>query len=426
MRLVLAALFTATATRFTPDGLSRAKERIGSLETRLDKAPTTVLDFFGIYLHNNNFIRDNFPRDFSPEAAWREMGVLDPSNKEELLRADPRTDQQFKLLMMALLRDHYQEHGEEVVRVMEEVSAQLNPNKKHIPPSKSSVAAAVKFGDLVYDEIGNPTIGLELSAKAIDGIISGIPGKVVNMSLELGQFSMTYELFGIRTKHPELATQGPSKLTINGETSYRDHDGKGISEEEYDNELKGLGETEVFKLDPSDRSASYLDGYAGEDTYANLQMLARIAGRHPDKFFIAAGGNPSTNQGSKLPDIRDARSRLEEQGLWPGNFIVGGFQMSLPGGFKFPASHGSDFYVSDKDLKKLGFTGASSFATPVITEIVRNIIARLGIRNHEQIKEILMHLTDSAEAWIGPDRVEYRLINFDLAKTFFTNLKRRN
>ena len=136
-------------------------------------------------------------------------------------------------------------------------------------------------------------------------------------------------------------------------------------------------------------------------------------------MFVAAGGNPTYLKGLKIPDIRDARAKLEEQGLWPENLIIVGFQ-ARESGFVGQASYGADIYVADKDLEELGFSGASSYATPVVTEITRRVVYA-GSKTHKQAREGLMALTQAAETYEGSEKVYYPLLDLGKVKNSFAS-----
>jgi len=393
-------------------------ETVGSPEIEL-KPSVRVLDFFDIDQAKDKYFQNNFPSNFSEEDSWQEMGVSDPSTREGLLRAVPKDENQAKLLMMALFRHRYQNHGKDVVAVMEKVSGLASPDQKIASPSRVSIAGAVEFGRLEYDDIGNPTIHVTLSPDVIDRLVSETPESVINMSFELGDFSLTYSLYERKLKHPEMGRQGPSTITVGEKTSYRDYQGNDITEEEYNEISRKMNETEVFLHDPSERDVRFLDGYAGSSTYQNLSKLTEVARKHPEKMFVAAGGNPTYLKGLKIPDIREARAKFEKQGLWPGNLIIVGFQ-ARESGFVGQASYGADIYVADKDLEDLGFSGASSYATPVVTEITRGLIDN-GLKTHKQVREGLVALTQAAEAWEGSEKVEYPLLDFGKVKSSFVS-----
>lgn len=412
-----AALIGTSIPTFLTSG-DRRRDVSPEYRTRT-KAPTAVLDFFNLSQSEARILRDNFPPGFSAEAAWKRMGVTDPSDIKEVKKAVPTNDQEALLLMMRLLQEHYKDHGNNVTQVMKATTASIaNPNKEYTPPSEFSVVSAMQYGVPKYDEMGNITLNPEISAKVIGEMISemGKDVRVINMSLELGRLPMTYVMYDTRYKHPELVNTGlGGTLTINGVTTYTNDLGEVISKDEYDKINEENNAREVYLLEPSDRNVQHLDGYAGENTFHNLIQLVNVANKHPDKIFVAAGGNPSNAPGSKLPDIRKARAELERRGVWPKNLIIVGYQYSYEGA-GFPASNGADIYVKSEDLKKLGFPGASSFATPVITEVVRNLI-ELGIYP-VQVREALMLFTNQETFWEGSNQPEYLVLNFDLVREY--------
>jgi hypothetical protein len=390
----------------------------GSPETEL-KPSVRVLDFFDIDQARDKYLHNNFPSNFSEKNSWQEMGVSDPSTREGLFKAVPKDENQAKLLLLALFQHRYQNHGKDVVAVIEKVSDLVTPDQKSFAPTRSSIAGAVEFGKLEYDEIGNPTMHVTLSSDVVDRLVSENPDSIVNMSFELGDFSLTYSLYDRKLKYPEMGRKGPSKITVGEKTSYRDYQGNDITEEEYNEISRKMSETEIVLLDPSERDVRFLDGYAGDKTYQNLQKLTEVARRHPEKMLIAAGGNPTYLQGLKIPDIREARAKLEKQGLWPENLIIVGFQ-ARESGFVGQASYGADIYIADRDLEELGFSGASSYATPVVTGVARRLIDN-GLKTHKQVKEGLMALTQTAEAWEGSEKVEYPLLDLGKVKNIFAS-----
>lgn len=381
-----------------------------------------VLDFFDLGKVKDQYLQNNFPPGFSEEESWRAMGVDDPSTREGLLKAVPQNENQAKLLMMMLFKHRYQNHGRNIASVMGKVADYLDSGQDASASTLVSIASAIKLGRLEFDDIGNPTMQVTLSPQVVDYLVSMFPESVVNMSFELGDFSLTYSLYDKKLKHPEMARQGPSKITVGETTTYRDYQGNTITKEEYDALVQRSNETEVVLLDPTERRVNFLDGYASDKTYQNLRKLTQVARNHPEKMFIAAGGNPTYLQGLRTPDIREARLKLEEQGLWPDNLVIVGFTSNpgVGGQSEVRASYGADIYVSSEDLDNLGFQGASSYATPVVTEITRQLIAQ-GSNTHKQIKEELMQLTQVAESWEGSERVEYRLLDLDKAKDSLAN-----
>ena len=139
---------------------------------------------------------------------------------------------------------------------------------------------------------------------------------------------------------------------------------------------------------------------------------------------MAAGGNPFYLDGIQYPDIREARKAISEKGLWPSNLIVVGFEAN-ESGQKVPASLGADIYVSLEDLKSLGFSGASSYATPVITEIIRQIEKVCKV--DESGKKILFErMALDKEITDGITTIEYKLLDLPAVKAYLTGLKGKN
>jgi len=160
-----------------------------SVSPEIELKPTLiVLDFFNVDKSWRKYLQDNFPSNFSEENSWQEMGVSDPSTIKELLKAVPKNENQTKLLMMAFFKNRYQNHGNDVVAVIEKVSGLVSPDQKTVSPTRVSIADAVKFGELEYDEKGNPTIHISLSSDVVDRLLTETSESVVNMSLSLEIF----------------------------------------------------------------------------------------------------------------------------------------------------------------------------------------------------------------------------------------------
>lgn len=416
LKVAGAAAILATAAGCTP---SPAKLKPFNTETaphpEKELNPSiAVLDFFDMDQALINYLFEYFPPLFSEIPSLWEMGITDLSTAEGLLKGVPKDENQAKLLLMMLFKHQYQNHGKEVISVMSKAANYLNPDQSGIVPATASIEKAVIFHKLEYDETGNPIIHANLSAEMADKLISRSMESVVNMSLEIGEFSIMLSLYDRKPKYPEIARQGPSNFTINEKTTYKDYQGNIITEAEYNEILTKANETEITLLDPKERDVKFLDGYAGDKTDDNLLKLAEIARKYPEKMIITAGGNPTYLQGLKMPDIREARKSLEEQGLWPDNLIIVGFQ-TRESGFVGPASYGADIYVSDTDLEMLGFGASSSYATSVITELTRQLISK-GFKTHKKVKDALLGLTHIAESKEGSEIIEYRLLDLDRAK----------
>lgn len=403
-------------------GLNLGKsETLRSPEIKLNPS-VKVLDFFET---DNIHVLGNFPPGFSEKKAWQEMGVSDPSTREGLCMAVPKNEEQTKLLMIKFFGKKYEGHGNTVVSIMEKVAAFLHPGQNFPIPDQASIAESVELNNLEYDEIGNPTMHVNVSQDKVSKLVSESPESVINMSFQLGDFSLSYSLYDKRQKYPEMARQLPGTFATNrGDIHYKDHQGREITEAEYNEICKRASEQEVFLLKPVDRGDTFIDGYAGEKTYQNLRELIEVANSHPKKMFIAAGGNPTHfNYQKMVPDISEARVRLEKERLWPENLIIVGFETTTyyeEHYYRDRASYGADIYVSDQDLKELGFSGASSWATPVVTEVVKQLIAK-GMTTKNQVKDGLMQLTRPGTYWEGPKQREYRVLDMDKAKIALAN-----
>lgn len=390
----------------------------------LTEQKTHVLDIFGLHKFRNKVIQQTFPPNFSETQALREMGINDPTSVESLKVGFPRTEEQLKLVMLLLLEARYKNHGEEVVRVIQETAKYLDPDRHQIQPNTSSITSAFKLENLTVDELGNPSMHISLSQNAITAAVFMGLSDMHNLSFELGSFSFTYNLYGLRKKYPEMARMLPSTTTINGNTTYKDYQGNQITEIEYEQQMSKANETVKVTLEPQDRSVSFVDGYANEDTSNNLFELVKLANRFPNKIFVATGGNPSKIRGKTVfPNIIDARKKLTENGLWPNNLIIVGFE-GVDSGFKAPASFGSDIYVAYEDLKQLGFPQASSFATPIVFEIVR-AFRSLAIAKQVGIKEILDEISLQKNLTLGISTYEYRVVDLPKVSSILAQIENK-
>lgn len=370
-----------------------------------------VLDFFDL----NRFSPDN-------ETALKKMGVQDPSTTKGLQYGVPQNEDQVRAIAQEFLKVTYATHGIQVVDVMRKTKDLIEPNKPITTLRQISIVDAVSIGEIQLDKIGNPTASVKISEEGVDTFVSQSTEGVVNISFELGNFPFVSILYGSRLKHPEMARQYPSIRTVGETTGYTDYQGNTITADEYNKTLIMLNETEIGLLNPKDRETVFLDGYTGTETYENLRKLVTICKKYPGKMFVAAAGNPTKIQGFKMPDIREARETMVSQGEWPDNLLICGFKVfdfsSGVGSYTGVASYGADIYVSGEDLKSLGFDQASSFATPVITEIVRQIKER-GITSTVAVKETLMHMADEEEGVVvGPtgESFAYNVLNLQKAK----------
>lgn len=386
---------------------------------------TTVLDFFDLDAVKDRYLRDKFPPGFSEEESLQTMGVEDPSTREGLLKAVPQDENQAKLLMLMILKHQYQDHGRNVTDAMDKAEEFFSGGTK-AKPSETSIGTAVEIKKVDRDDLNNPVIHFSLNPDSINKLVSDSSESILNMSFQPGNNSFTYEMYG----HPDRDWPTKQKGTIirdsdgnvlsEGKPKYYDHLGNQISEEEYNRLLREAEYAKPILLSPKDRDVDYVDGYFGEHTADNVRMLAQIAQKHPEKIFVAAGGNPTGMR--EMPDITTIRAELEGKSLWPNNLVVVGYETNIPDAYTGPASYGADIYVSDKDLEKLGFIGASSYATPVVSEIIRQAIEG-GLETHKKVKDALLQMTETKKAWHGSEEIEYHLLNLDRARETLSKLR---
>lgn len=406
--LKTAAVVAATVTASSVLGLKAGKllsELTLSPEKKLNPK-LLMLDFF------------DFPPLSSQETTiLQNIGVEDFSSTKGLLAGTPQSDEETKLLMRLLFQERYKGHGHRVCEVATKTRQFLLGNQTEAQEITTySLFPAVKIGEIAKNELGNPVLTCGIDGETLSGFALSFPS-VINLSAEVGQLQVTLGLYKEKQKYPEMGRRAPSKSTIGMVTTYRDFQGNLISEKEYDFLLAKMDEKELVLLAPEERGVTFTDGYYGEETENNVLELVKVANNHPEKMFVVAGGNPFYFNGTKFPDIREARRKLTEEKLWPDNLIVVGFK-GKESGQEGLGSFGADVYVSWEDLKKLGFSQASSYATPVVSEIVSLLIAR-GYNTHQKVREALISLTE-AESTVditdSSKNVDYKLLNLALVK----------
>ena len=145
----IVALLTLAAGKFlklNPSIIDRLKDPISS---------PTVLDFFE--KSGNRLVKRFLPLGFDTEKAWRKMGVTDNTSIKGLQQAIPKTKDQIRLLMATLFLKRYEEHGTNVVSVVEKAAGFLDSETK--PPTVNciSVEQAIKLGGIEYDSNNQTT-----------------------------------------------------------------------------------------------------------------------------------------------------------------------------------------------------------------------------------------------------------------------------
>ncbi len=397
-----------------------AQERLATPE--IQYAPTiAAFDFFNIDSVKDAYIKSNFPQDFSVHDALAKMGVTDPNSTKGLLEAVPTTPEEEKLLMISLFTLSYRDHGNSVINAIDVIRKFLLSEHKTKDPKTVSIANAVKIGGINHDTIGNPILDASISPKAIDELISSSQECVINMSFEVGDFSSKLLLKEEIAANPNLGQTWPQRVTINGKSTYTDAEGNLITYEIYEEIIKKMNEKKTVLRNPERRIVRQTDGYAGKDTEEHVRLMINLARKHPQKIFIAAAGNPTyTDEGTKYPDIRSVRAELERKGEWPNNIIFVGVHLDDES-INIPLSKGADIYVSHKDLESQGLGVASSFATPVIAEIVRQLIAD-GSKTPEAIKQKMKLLSKVSPLSDSTGESEYRTINLGMVLGYLTGI----
>lgn len=340
-----------------------------------------------------NIFKGDTPRSPEIELNSRVL-VLDffdvpKPSRENLLDTIPQTDDEIKSLVEDYYKQNFGNHGEGVVGVMQKTAEQIG-DKNYKEPNKISILPAVSVGEIKKDELGNITVIAEISEAEVEKVVSQTDSSLVNLSFEVGKFDVHIDLTKRRVEGANYTRDDdPQSGKVNGVPWYKDNKGNDISKEKYD-ELMNEGLTFVTEIG----DVYHTDGYAGEHTYDNLKSLTNIARNHPDKFFIAAGGNPSDNIPPIVPDIREARKKLEKEGLWPKNLITTGFTHTFGDGEVSPMTVGHDIYLSQEDMNNVGLESKTSFTTARITEISRVLIEK-GANTHSKLKASLFGMCET-------------------------------
>lgn len=358
---------------------------------------------------------------FSPEYKINSsMLVLDLFNLPEAPESDD-----IEALAYGYYKKTYGGHGEMVVDVMQKTGVELGEDLTNKQVEYVSIYPALSINEIKKDDLGNITAVVEISEDKIIKLIGQSNASIVNMSFEVGKTTISAELYReqevfIEGKtRSDLPSESKQKITVNGVTTesvvYRDPNGKIISKDEFDNITNKVVTRQKIELAPEDRIITHEDGYAGEYTYENLLKLTKIAAKFPDKLFVAAGGNPDPRTG-KRPDIREARKKLEEQGLWMNNLIMIGYTDTNPKTDNVePMQFGSDYYVdTNTELKLLGHEGSSSAGTAFTSKFISRITEG-DSKKINQIKEEIDAQSKTKSVFIGEpiyDTITYEQLDY--------------
>ena len=366
----------------------------GSIDSEKEKFPEiTVMDIFEFDPLKDRLLKKYFPAaDFSEKEMLSQMGVDDPKTLDGLQKAEPQNEKDSILILLNALQQRYENHGREVSEVIRKLPGLLNElyiqNPEKLPNNplinKANIVESIDIDGLDYDDEGNPTLWISVDRKRIEEMIAQTEDLVINMSFELGRIPTTYQMYRSENSNEQVALSERSvSSTINGTrttTTRYFSDGREVTDKEYERLSVRNSEKTIKLIPPEKRSFAFIDGYAANEstTEKNLEMLVDIARKYPKKFFAAAGGNSVYLNGRHTPDIRQARKKLEEQGVWPENLVIVGVDVAVGeegslSSYRGPGTEGSDIYVNWRDLNKLGFGQAASFATPVVSELARQL-----------------------------------------------------
>ncbi len=360
-----------------------------------------------------------------------EERTVEPKSLEELKEIVPESEDKEASILLSALRLRYGDHGRMVREVHEKTDDVLNKNfvegSRGIDVREKSIGSAVRVDGLEHDELGNPTLVISVSPEAVSKAVDEVPGKIINLSFELGRILTKYvlnedrkvnEMMDIGTVSCRYVRDGVEHKSTNYFVYSKDNPNEktSISEEEYKEIQARNDESETVLIEnPEERQFAFIDAYAvdEETTYDNLKSLVEVAGEHPDKLFVAAGGNPEyiKNQGLVVPDLTSARQRLEQQGLWPNNLIMVGV-WGVESGYQLAFSKGCDIYVPYLGmLDEFTSVQASSYATALVS----NLAAETGLTwenkrvavDMEGTKDRLFEMCDE----LGSDDNPRRLLN---------------
>lgn len=381
-----------------------------------------ILDIFNAQSFYDKIIQEKYSNNgVDVEGIVEKFGITESWSLNDFKAVLPENKEESAILLLIALRNHYAPHGKDVDAARTNTSRFLNtPEVQAIHTGIEEMSA---LDSVEMDEFGNPTVWLRANPEVIDQLLAQSDETVVNMSFQMGKVGIKYKLYTEIKANPDVKypNKRERKVGDNITITYFDGDNNEISKEKYDELLLQASEKKVVLAeDPSDRDLLIQDGYIKERAYDNLKLMAELAAKHPDKILMVAAGNPTDG----LPDLRDARAKLSEEGLWPSNLFTIGFVVEQQG-YMAPVEHGADFYVWYKDINLItDKNSASSYATPMVTEVVRHLHS-LGLTEPEDIREALVSMstdinTPEHKTYIeGNSDQPYLMIDFGKVKREF-------
>lgn len=347
-----------------------------------------IIDTFNGDAFFDKIIREELlPRGIDVQAILDKYGLNDASEVQDFAKVLPENDKEVIALLIMAGKAHQNEHGQRVSSVWEKTAQYLGTSKPEFQEADNTDTSG--FVSFEKDELGNHTFLTQPNFDYYDTILSQSDQSLVNISSELGKVGLTLKLYRSVKTHPEIRL--PGTVQIGDTIHYRDYSGNDITKEQYDEIERLAAETKIeLAENPVDRSIVYRDGYVGEQAYENLKPMVELAKKHPDKIIMAAAGNRF--QLFDIPDLREARKRLEAEGGWPQNLFLIGY-INEEQGFLAPAEYGADFYIKESDtINLIDEKISSSFTTPMVTEIVRRLMMQ-GIKDPTEIRQALTDLS---------------------------------
>lgn len=361
-------------------------------------SPPLILDVFLTEELKRQFIAKHFGPDFPEEALMEKLGIAGKENYDGFAslvqKVKPKNEKELAFLMLKVMEESYRNHGKNVIEARKAVAFFLGAADEL--PSSVPILEAIEIEDrITEDELKNPVIWVRIKKEALEKAIAESDSEIVNLSFELGRFGVTYQInklgmteegeeiyHNLSVSHVYVVTGDRTPITTNNFFYKKEP----ITFEEY----QELEEKTKPVIQPCPPRFLFNDGYTGEITEDNLRELVDLARKFPEKTFFAAGGNLT---GNRLPDIRTARKKLEEEELWPDNLIIIGAQTDYRPNNVTEYSLGTigaDIYLDKRSFSALGKDKASSFATPVIAEAYYQL-RKKGCSRHKA-KELLFSL----------------------------------
>ncbi|OGM19661.1 hypothetical protein A2686_00285 [Candidatus Woesebacteria bacterium RIFCSPHIGHO2_01_FULL_38_10] len=313
------------------------------------------------------------------------LGTNTPLTIDELRKYVP-DDEDLQLSVAAhFLRLMYQDHADKVTESMEKTSKYLGREFEEAQTEHLSGDSLQSFSS-ERDDKGNPVFRFRLDPEKLKELIGQSDATFVNLSWQtIGK--VTVEMFYSDVVVNEDAIN-PMRLNKEGD-KYVLPDGRRITEGEWKRLFDEYQTRKIVRADSITLKPH--DAYANEETaYQGLRDITVLANAFPEKIFFIAAGNPV--HWNAIPNISEAITRLEEEGLWSENIIPVGFAHYDEERDKVynKSGKGAYYYVDEKDFERLKIQPATSFATPIAKEVVSNYFAKRNLEpTPDKVREFL-------------------------------------